>query len=95
MQFSGYSLIYKYAQVFGIHVTVHRDKFLIIEPTRCINISKFYFGILAHLVGSIIRNVQVCFVLRTVTGTLLRLPGKFAPDITHALMCFFGTICAF
>ena len=28
---------------FDVHVTVHRDKFLIIEPTRCTNFSKFLF----------------------------------------------------
>ena len=28
---------------FDIHVTAHRDKFLITEPTRCTNFSKFYF----------------------------------------------------
>ena len=28
---------------FDVHVTVHRDKFLIIEPTRCTNFSEFLF----------------------------------------------------
>ena len=26
---------------FDVHVTVHRDKFLIIKPTRCTNFSNF------------------------------------------------------
>ena len=29
---------------FDVHVTVNRVKFLIIKPTRCTNLSKFYFG---------------------------------------------------
>ena len=29
--------------IFDVHMTVHRDKFFIIEPTRCTNFSKFYF----------------------------------------------------
>jgi hypothetical protein len=29
--------------LFDVHVTVHRYKFLIIEPTRCANVSKIYF----------------------------------------------------
>jgi hypothetical protein len=27
---------------FDVHVTVHRDKFLIIRPTRCTNFSKLF-----------------------------------------------------
>jgi len=29
---------------FDVHVTVHRDKFLIIKPTRCTNFSNLFFG---------------------------------------------------
>ena len=29
--------------IFDVHVAVHRDKFHIIEPTRCTNFSKFLF----------------------------------------------------
>jgi hypothetical protein len=28
---------------FDVHVTVHRDTFLVIKPTRCTNFSTFYF----------------------------------------------------
>jgi len=28
---------------FAVHVTVHRDKFLIIKPTRCTNFSNLFF----------------------------------------------------
>ena len=34
--------IHYLANRFDVHVTVHHDKFLIIEPTRCTNFSKFY-----------------------------------------------------
>jgi hypothetical protein len=47
-----------------VHVTVHRDKFLIVEPTRCTNLSKFYFGIKLHMFRtvplSIIRSFSLC-----------------------------------
>ena len=29
-----------------IHVTVHRDKFLTIKPTRCTNLSNLFFGMI-------------------------------------------------
>ena len=32
----------KYLQQFYVHVTVHRDKFLIIQPTRCTNFSNLF-----------------------------------------------------
>jgi len=36
--------------MFDVHVTVHRDKFLIMEPTRCTNFSKcFYFGLKLYM----------------------------------------------
>ena len=42
------------------HVTVPRDKFLRIEPTRCTNFSTFYFGMKLYVFRtlplSIIRN---------------------------------------
>ena len=35
---------------FDIHVTVHRDKFCIIKPTRCTNFSNiFYFGMKLYM----------------------------------------------
>jgi len=43
-------------------VTVHRDKFLIIKPTRCTNFSKFYFGMKLYVfrtVLSIIRSFSL------------------------------------
>jgi len=35
--------------MFDVHVRVHRDKFLTIEPTGCTNFSKFYFGIKLYM----------------------------------------------
>jgi len=29
---------------FDIHVTVHRDKFLVIKPTRCTNFSNLFWN---------------------------------------------------
>ena len=34
----------KITTTFDIHVTVHRDKFLIIKPTRCTNFSNLFLG---------------------------------------------------
>ena len=33
----------QFNQEFDVHVTVHRDNFLIIQAIRCTNFSKFYF----------------------------------------------------
>jgi hypothetical protein len=35
--------------MFDVHVTVHLDKFLTIEPTGCTNFSKFYFGMKLYM----------------------------------------------
>jgi hypothetical protein len=32
----------KYTSVFDVHAAVHRDTFLIIEPIRCTNFSKYF-----------------------------------------------------
>jgi len=34
---------------FDVHVTVHRDKFLIIKPTRCINFSNLFWKETLHV----------------------------------------------
>jgi hypothetical protein len=63
--------------IFVVHVTVHRDKFLIIKTTRCTNFSNLYlegnstynhpknkFEKLVHLVGFLIRKLQnITFLL--------------------------------
>jgi len=35
-------VLYRMRPFFDVHVAVHRDKFLIIEPTRCTNFSIFF-----------------------------------------------------
>ena len=37
---------------FDIHVTVHRDNFLIIKPTRCTNFSNLFWNETLHVSGS-------------------------------------------
>jgi len=48
---------------FDFHVTVHRDKFLTIKPTRCTNFSKFVLGMKLYMFRtvplSIIRNFSL------------------------------------
>jgi len=39
---SGTGHIFYNVKYFDIHVTVHRDKFLIIRPTRCTNFSNLF-----------------------------------------------------
>jgi len=51
--------------VFGIHVTVRRDKFLTIKPTRCTNFSKFIFGIELYMFQTVPLSIIRCFLLYT------------------------------
>jgi len=57
-----------YASVveYDVHVTVHRDKFLQQNPTRCTNFSNFVFGIRLYMFRavplSIIRSFSLCAI---------------------------------
>jgi len=51
--------------VFDVHVTVLQDKFLVIEPTRCTNFSKFYFGMKLHTFRTVLPSVIRSFPLYT------------------------------
>jgi hypothetical protein len=48
-----------------VHVTVHRDKFLIIEPTRCTNFSKFYFWMKLYVFQTVPLSIIRSFSLYT------------------------------
>jgi len=48
-----------------IHVTVQRDKFLIIQPTRRTNFTKFYFGMKLHVSDSSSVHHQEFFTVHT------------------------------
>jgi hypothetical protein len=43
---------------FDVHVTVHRDKFLIIKPTRCTNFSYLFWNEILHVSDSSSVNHQ-------------------------------------
>jgi hypothetical protein len=51
---------------FDVHVAVHRDKFLITEPTRCTNFSKFfYFGVKLYMFRTVSLSITRSFSLYT------------------------------
>ena len=50
---------------FDAHVTVHRDKFLIIKPTRCTDFSKFIFGMKLHVFRTVPVSIIGSFPLYT------------------------------
>ena len=51
---------------FEVHVTVHRDKFLKIEPTRCTNFANFFWSETLHVSDS--SPVHQFFTLHTAVG---------------------------
>jgi len=61
-----------YLGLFDTHVTVHRDKFLTIEPTRCTNFSKFYFE-------------KKLYMFQTVPLSIIRMELQFHPDSARKL----------
>ena len=55
----------KITTTFDIHVTVHRDKFLIIKPTRCTNFSNFIFGMKLYMFRTVPLSIIRSFSLYT------------------------------
>jgi len=51
--------------VFEAHVTVHRDKFLIIKPTRCTNFSNLFWNKILHVSDSSSVHYQEFFTVDT------------------------------
>jgi hypothetical protein len=54
-----------YIYLLNIHVVVQCDKFLIIEPTRCTNFSKFYFGMKLYMFQTVPLSIIRSFPLYT------------------------------
>jgi hypothetical protein len=50
---------------FDFHVTVHRDKFLIIKPTRCANFSNLFFGRKLYMFRAVPLSIIRSFSLYT------------------------------
>jgi len=50
---------------FDVHVTVHRDKFLIIKPTRCTNFSHLFWNETLHVTDSSSVHHQEFFTVHT------------------------------
>ena len=56
---------YKRGSWFDVHVTVHRDKFLIIKPTRCPNFSNLFWNETLHILDSSSVHHQEFFTVHT------------------------------
>jgi hypothetical protein len=52
-----------------VQVTVHRDKFPIKQPTRCIKYPKFIFHKTLHVSGIFCAHYQELSAVRTAIGT--------------------------
>jgi len=50
---------------FDVHVTVHRNKFRTIKPTRCTNFSQFYFGMKLYMFQTVPASIIRSFSLYT------------------------------
>jgi len=50
---------------FDVHVTVHRDTFLIIKPTRCTNFSNLFWNETLHVSDSSSVHHQEFFTVHT------------------------------
>jgi hypothetical protein len=55
----------KITTTFDVHVTVHRDKFLIIKPTRFTNFSNFIFGMKLYMFRTVPVSIIRSFSLYT------------------------------
>ena len=55
----------QYQWTLDVHVTVHRDKFLIIKPTRCINFSNLFWNETLHVSDSSSVHHQEFFTVQT------------------------------
>jgi len=70
--------------IFDVHVAVYRDKFLITEPTRCTNYSKFYFGMKVCM----FRTVPLSRWLELHGGTSWSCSQAVSKHVWHiALLC--------
>jgi len=80
-----------YGNVFVVLVTVHRDKFLIIKPTRCTNLSKFMFGIKLYM----FRTVPLSIIRSFSYTQQWYMSYKFADSLRCQQICMtYTTACA-
>jgi hypothetical protein len=61
---------------FDVHVTVHRDKFLIIKPTRCTNFSNLFWNETLHVSDSSSVHHQEFFTVRTTMVYVIQVYSK-------------------
>jgi hypothetical protein len=50
---------------FDVHVTVHRDKFLVIKPTKCTNFSNLFWNETLHVSDSFSVHYKEFFTVHT------------------------------
>ena len=77
--------------LFDVHVTVHRDKFRIIKPTRCTNFSILFWNETLHVSDSSSVHHQEYFTVHTAMiyviqlASRIRMELQFHPDPTCKL----------
>jgi hypothetical protein len=70
---------------FDVRVTVLGDKFLIIEPTRCTNYLKFYFGMKLYMFRTFLCPSSGVFPYTHNNGVGSEWNSMFHPDPVHKL----------
>jgi hypothetical protein len=71
--------------VFGVHVTVHRDKYRIIKPTRCTNFSIFFWNEFLHVSDSSSVHHQEYFTVHIAMVYVIPFCGQLASSIMMEL----------
>ena len=66
---------------FDVHVTVHRDKFLVIKPTRCTHFSNLFWNETLHVSDSSSVHYQEFFTVHTTMVYVIQVCWQFASRI--------------
>jgi len=66
---------------FDVHVTVHRDKFLIIKPIRCTNFSNLFWNETLHVSDSPSDHLQEFFTVHTAMVYVIHVCWQLASRI--------------
>jgi len=82
MQFNNVLFIY----FFDVHVTVHRDKFRIIKPTRCTNFSILFWNDTLHILASSSVHHQEYFTVHMAMVYVIPVCGQLASRIRMELV---------
>jgi len=73
-----------FVEIFDVHVTVHRDKFLTIKPTRCTDFSNYY-GLKIYMFRTVPLSIIRSFSLYTLQWYM---PYRFVDSLQAGFETF-------